>query len=103
MTDRSGLDRKIIGRLMLTGWHGYSEQEVEVIGQTPKRLRIRAITRTRLAGPRWLAPGQSALVPTHAVRDNCEACRGQRGGVPGNENRVDGRVLCDYCATAVKP
>ena len=28
--------------------------------------------------------------------DNCETCDGTRG-VPGNENRVDGLVVCDYC------
>jgi hypothetical protein len=33
-------------------------------------------------------------------RDNCELCHGTRGGVPGNENRVDGKVICDYCHAA---
>ncbi len=31
------------------------------------------------------------------ARDACESCHGARGGVPGNENIVGGRVLCDYC------
>lgn len=92
----------ITGRLVLVGWHGRAEQRVEIVGQTPKRLRIRAIERTRLAGPRWLEPGQTALVPTRAVLDNCEACGGRRGGVPGNENRVNGYVLCDYCSLTQK-
>lgn len=30
-------------------------------------------------------------------KDNCQACWGQKGGVRGNENRVGGMVLCDYC------
>jgi predicted CXXCH cytochrome family protein len=30
-------------------------------------------------------------------KDNCENCHGTRGGVRGNENIVDGKVLCDYC------
>ncbi|AXQ68451.1 hypothetical protein HOT99_gp166 [Caulobacter phage CcrBL10] len=30
-------------------------------------------------------------------RDGCEVCNGARGGVPGNENVVDGKVVCDYC------
>lgn len=30
-------------------------------------------------------------------RDNCSMCRGARGGVPGNENIINGVVLCDYC------
>lgn len=33
---------------------------------------------------------------THA-RDNCEVCGGERGGVKGNENVIDGVVTCDYC------
>lgn len=27
----------------------------------------------------------------------CEICKGARGGVPGNENFVQGVRLCDYC------
>lgn len=34
-------------------------------------------------------------------RDNCEACHGEKGGVPGNENRIKSGdsyiVLCDFC------
>lgn len=30
--------------------------------------------------------------------DNCSACHGARGGAPGNENVVDGVVLCDWCS-----
>ncbi len=55
--------------LRLSGWHGTSSTLVVTIGSTPKRFRIRAITRTRLAGRnRWLEPGQEALVPKTAVR-----------------------------------
>ncbi|RJQ26739.1 hypothetical protein C4577_03025 [Candidatus Parcubacteria bacterium] len=31
--------------------------------------------------------------------DNCEGCNGLSGGVPGNENVVDGKILCDYCSS----
>lgn len=31
--------------------------------------------------------------------DNCQRCYGQRGGMLGNENRVNGEVLCDYCTS----
>ena len=31
--------------------------------------------------------------------DMCEVCGGAEGGVPGNENVVDGVVVCDYCDT----
>ena len=27
----------------------------------------------------------------------CELCNGTRGGVPGNENRIDGKLVCDNC------
>jgi predicted CXXCH cytochrome family protein len=31
------------------------------------------------------------------AKDACEVCHGARGGVSGNEQRIAGRVLCDYC------
>lgn len=37
------------------------------------------------------------------VLDNCERCRGARGGVRGNENVVDGWTLCDYCTVDGRP
>jgi len=30
-------------------------------------------------------------------RDNCSRCKGLKGGEPGNENIINGKVLCDYC------
>ena len=27
----------------------------------------------------------------------CQLCMGLRGGAPGNENIVDGVLMCDYC------
>ena len=55
--------------LVIVGWHGATATPVVSIGSTPKRFRIRAITRTRLAGRmRWLEPGQETLVPKTAVR-----------------------------------
>ena len=32
------------------------------------------------------------------VRDRCQICHGNKGGVPGNENVVEGVVMCDYCS-----
>jgi hypothetical protein len=29
--------------------------------------------------------------------DNCSICRGSKGGERGNENIVDGVLMCDYC------
>lgn len=31
------------------------------------------------------------------VRGGCQVCHGRNGGVAGNENIVDGVVMCDYC------
>lgn len=91
----------IYGTLVTEGWEGRTCTKVEVVGQTPKRLRIRAIEHTKLAGPsRWLEIGETAMVPTHAVRDNCVECKGRKGGVPGNENVIEGKVICDYCHAA---
>lgn len=54
--------------LILHGWGGRLDQKVEIVGETPRRYRIRAITRTRLAGKyRYIEPGQTALVPRGAV------------------------------------
>jgi hypothetical protein len=56
-------------QLLLTGWHGVSRHPVEVIGETPKRYRIRAEKLTRLAGRhRYLEPGKTALVPKAAIK-----------------------------------
>lgn len=42
----------------------------------------------------------AALYPLIDLKCECEDCGGVHGGVPGNENIVDGRVLCDYCTTS---
>lgn len=57
------------GILMLTGYSGDSGQAVLVVGSTPTKTRIRAITRTRLGGRnRWIEPGEVALVPKASVK-----------------------------------
>lgn len=33
--------------------------------------------------------------------DGCQVCLGTKGGVKGNENRVAGLVVCDYCSVAM--
>lgn len=55
--------------LRFDDWAGCRETYVVVIGETPKRYRIRAAMRTRLAGRnRWLEQGATALVPKRAIR-----------------------------------
>ena len=57
------------GWLVLGGWDGVSFREVSIIGETPKRWRIQALERTKLAGrDRWLEAGETTLVPRRAVR-----------------------------------
>ena len=69
MTDRPiliGCDAE----LGLTGWGGVTWQRVRVIGETPKRWRIQALTdRTKLGGRmRFINAGDTALVPKRALR-----------------------------------
>lgn len=94
----------LTGFLCTQGWHGFTKQEVEIIGRTPKKYRIKAIERTRLGGAnRWLNSGEITLVPQKAVRDHCELCGGMEGGVPGNENFVNGKTVCDFCHAKQPP
>jgi hypothetical protein len=53
----------------------------------------------RLQHPR----GLSLVKATEALhqrmqKDNCELCHGEKGGVLGNENVIEGRIVCDYCS-----
>jgi hypothetical protein len=36
------------------------------------------------------------------MKDNCEICQGRKGGVRGNENKVQGLVVCDYCHADIR-
>lgn len=59
----------VFAHLVISGWHGATATRVLLVGFTPKRARIRAIERTKLAGRgRWLEPGAETLVPWTAVR-----------------------------------
>ena len=59
------------GRLCLTGWGGSAQHEVIIVAETPKRYRIKlpdGASWIRLPSRRTLQPGDTALVPKHAVR-----------------------------------
>ena len=57
------------GTLWLNGWAGVTSQEIEIVGETPTKLRIRAIKRTKLGGrDRWLEAGKETTVPKSAVK-----------------------------------
>jgi len=34
----------------------------------------------------------------HRSKDDCSVCKGEKGGVKGNENIIDGKLVCDYCS-----
>ncbi len=57
------------GWLMMSGgWGQVHKTEVEIIGQTPRKYRIRAIVRTKIGGRyRWIEPGDTVLVPKYAI------------------------------------
>jgi hypothetical protein len=56
------------GYIVTQSYAGRSEQAVLVIGETPKRYRIKAVMRTRMPGRyRWLEAGETALVPKRAL------------------------------------
>lgn len=60
-----------LAELGVTGWHGVTWALCVVIGETPKRYRVRpcnTIGELRLAGRRTLRTGESALVPKRAIR-----------------------------------
>ncbi|MCA1834347.1 MAG: hypothetical protein LC750_16755 [Actinobacteria bacterium] len=68
MTTEIPVERR--GVLCLSGYGGNLETPIVIIGYTVAKVRIRAIARTRLAGRlRWLEPGETTLVPRHAVRE----------------------------------
>jgi hypothetical protein len=59
-----------LGWLHLDGWEGRTKQPVKVVGQTPKRYRIKpeGDIPVRLAGrSRSVRPGETVLVPKYAV------------------------------------
>lgn len=41
-------------------------------------------------------------LPDEPFLDKCVQCGGWNGGVPGNENIVNGEPVCDYCSTAMR-
>jgi hypothetical protein len=53
-------------------WAGRAKHEVEILGATPKRYRVRAVESWRVGhgrGRRSIAAGDVVLVPRGAVRD----------------------------------
>lgn len=56
------------GFVLLQSYAGITKRRVQIVGQTPKKYRIRALERTKLGGRnRYIEAGAEALVPKHAV------------------------------------
>lgn len=55
------------GYLRMDGWAGRQDYAVLIVGETPKRYRIKAVIETKLPR-RWLKVGEEAFVPKEAVR-----------------------------------
>ena len=64
--------------------------------EEPAQVYIHNIARAFKSGDYTIPThGQDA---TDRYRDECEVCEGTRGGLRGNENFVNGKVMCDYCS-----
>jgi hypothetical protein len=54
--------------LLLNGWSGRSEHPIELVGETPKRYRVRLLCDVRLPSRRQGRAGDVILVPKHAIK-----------------------------------
>lgn len=58
------------GWLHLDGWQGRTQQAITVVGETPKKYRVTPArdSLVRIGGRRrFIGPGETALVPQHAI------------------------------------
>lgn len=56
--------------LCMDGWAGFHKEPVEIVGETPKRYRVRLLADCRLPGRlRFGKKGDVVLVPKYAVTD----------------------------------
>ena len=57
--------------VLLDTWAGRRYYAVEIVGQTPKKVRVRVLTPggVMLPGRRYVNCGETVLVPKHAVVD----------------------------------
>lgn len=94
------------GELLLDGWAGRRAYPVDVIGETPKRYRVRLLEDMPLPGRNQRgAAGDVRLVPKHAVRfgeaaaTDPNASPADRWGELGERMRQadpeDQTIICD--------
>lgn len=60
-------DAPRIGELGVNSWAGLIWTKVEIVGETPKRFRVRMLKETKIPGS-VLQAGDEALVPKTAIR-----------------------------------
>jgi hypothetical protein len=58
--------------LRLDGWAGRERIPVEIVGETPKRYRVKLLEAARLPGNRPHDAGDVVLVPRYAVQQQGE-------------------------------
>lgn len=80
----------------IVGWDRNKYATIQVVG-------IEHLQQVKY-GYIYKAPGRLGEVESYTVaeldellRDNCEVCKGEKGGMLGNENIVRGIRMCDYC------
>lgn len=81
--------------ITLDTWAGRRYYAVEVVGETPKKARIRVLTPggVMLPGRRHVQCGEVALVPKHAVKDMpSEAHKIEQGYYDGHVGGYGGAV-----------
>lgn len=75
------------------------------------RAVVRSVVREAIDRSRHLPHGQAERAIADRVasqlasdpqRDGCQFCRGAKGGTPGNENRIGGVTICDYCTSLLR-
>lgn len=96
---------RVEGRWSVDGWRSGVAYPVEIVDQTAAGYTVRTLTPIPApvalgdTADGSLEPGVCLTVPVTAIRDRCELCHGIRGGIPGNENRIEDRRVCDHCTS----
>jgi hypothetical protein len=84
------------------GYHMFFKPTIpEVLAQIPKDLVLQVAAFQVLIDDVEIITdgfyGHKAKTILYRAADNCSICKGARGGVAGNCNIIDGKVVCDYC------
>lgn len=76
----------VIKSLVLDTWAGRRYYAVEIVGETPKKARIRILTPggVMLPGRRYVNCGETVLVPKHAIVDLPDSYKLEQGYYNGH-------------------